>query len=236
MRQTKGSVMQQGSVELRRKRLRTRIGAAAIVGATCFVAVTAELSPASAAPIAAHSAPSRKAGDGLAAVAVEALSQLRAYVRSGDAATWTGYQATRTGIAVEIANHLGLDPTTLQAAWSEADVPHQIALMAAFTQLGVPYHRNQSREGVGFDCSGLFSYAWGVAGTALTRQSAAQIRASAPRDRDSAQAGDLVYYPGHSMMYLGVGDAIVHAPYTGRNVEVDTIAHRRGVRFGDPTG
>jgi len=228
--------MQQRSVELRLKRLRTRIAAATIVGATCFVAVSAELSPASAAPAAAHSVTARKAGDGLAAVAVQGLSQLRSYVRSGDPATWAAYQAIRTGIAVEIASRLALDPTTLEAAWSEADVPHQIALMAAFTQLGVPYHRNQSREGVGFDCSGLFSYAWGVAGTTLTRQSAAQIRASAPRDKDSAQAGDLVYYPGHSMMYLGVENAIVHAPYTGRNVEVDTIAHRRGVRFGDPTG
>jgi len=236
MCQTKGSLMQQGSVELRRKRLRTRVGALAIAGATCFVAVAGELSPAGAAPIATHATSARKAGDGLAPVAVQALSQLRSYVRSGDASTWAGYQATRTGIAVEIANRLGIDAIALEAAWNAADVPHQIALMAAFTQLGVPYRRNQSREGVGFDCSGLFSYAWSAAGTTLTRQSAAQIRAAAPRDQNSAQAGDLVYYPGHSMMYLGVGNAIVHAPYTGRNVEVDTIAHRRGVRFGDPTG
>ena len=56
-------------------------------------------------------------------------------------------------------------------------------------------------------------------------------------DRSTAKAGDLVQYPGHVMMYLGVGDAIVHSVMTGRTVELDTISERRvnSVRFGDPT-
>ena len=57
---------------------------------------------------------------------------------------------------------------------------------------------------------------------------------SVSRDRESAKAGDLAYYPGHVMLYLGVDDAVVHSVQTGRTVEVDTM--RRGsVRFGDPT-
>ena len=43
-------------------------------------------------------------------------------------------------------------------------------------------------------------------------------------------------YPGHVMMWLGVDRAMVHAPYTGRNVEVDMWSTRRRVKFGDPTG
>jgi cell wall-associated NlpC family hydrolase len=111
-----------------------------------------------------------------------------------------------------------------------------MALLAAFTQLGVPYRRNTSKPGQGFDCSGLTTYAWGEAGFVLQRQSTAQIRASAARDEMSAQAGDLVQYPGHVMMWLGVDRSIIHAPYTGRNVEVDAVSARHRVRFGDPTG
>ena len=50
-------------------------------------------------------------------------------------------------------------------------------------------------------------------------------------------AGDLIHYPGHIMMYLGVDDAIVHSVQTGRTVEVDTLSqrHRDRVRWGDPT-
>ena len=38
------------------------------------------------------------------------------------------------------------------------------------------------------------------------------------------------------MMYLGVGDAIVHSIQTGRDVELDHITSSRSVRFGDPIG
>ena len=38
------------------------------------------------------------------------------------------------------------------------------------------------------------------------------------------------------MLYLGVGDAIIHSVQRGRTVEIDTISGRRinSVRFGDP--
>ena len=111
---------------------------------------------------------------------------------------------------------------------SAADVAHQTALLGGFTQLGVPYRRNTSKPGVGFDCSGLTTYAWGVAGVALTRQSGAQIRAAAARDaRTRRMAGDLVYYPGHVTIWLGVDQAILHAPTAGPPVEVDYVGKRR---------
>lgn len=224
------------------RNLRSRLGIAALVGGTCISAVVFTIAPVEATPVvpaAQNIAPQKnsvRVDDPLAAVAVDALTELRAYVRSGDTVTLASYKATRDGIADEIANRLAIDAGTLRQVWDIADVPHQMALMAAFTQLGVPYHRNQSKPGEGFDCSGLTTYAWGVAGTTLTRQSASQIRAAAARTKETAQAGDLVYYPGHAMLYLGVDYAIVHAPYSGRTVEVDVIGRRRSVRFGNPLG
>jgi cell wall-associated NlpC family hydrolase len=105
------------------------------------------------------------------------------------------------------------------------------------TQVGVPYRTNTSEAGVGFDCSGLTTFAWARAGLQLTRQSSAQINEATPLDRASAKAGDLVQYPGHVMMYLGIGDAVIHSVQRGRTVELDTIHTRRtnSVRFGDPT-
>ena len=47
-------------------------------------------------------------------------------------------------------------------------------------------------------------------------------------------AGDIVHYPGHVMLYLGVGDAIVHAVNRKDDVELDHF--RRRVRFGNPIG
>jgi hypothetical protein len=107
--------------------------------------------------------------------------------------------------------------------------------MAALSQLGVRYRRNTSIEGVGFDCSGLTSWAWGQAGVPLSRNSSSQIRSAGARSVESAQAGDLVQYPGHVMMWLGVELAVVHAPRTGRTVELALLPAFRRVRLADPT-
>ena len=191
--------------------------------------------PAAAAPAPATVAPQARKDDGLAPIAVDALQDLQTYMRTGDSGTLNRYKATRDSIANEAAARLGLDPAAMRSAWDEADLPHQMALMAAFTQLGVPYRHNTSKAGIGFDCSGLTTYAWSVAGVTLTRQSAAQIRAASPRTLDTAMAGDLIYYPGHVMLYLGIDKAIVHAPYTGTAVQFDVVNKRRSVRLGDPT-
>jgi cell wall-associated NlpC family hydrolase len=129
---------------------------------------------------------------------------------------------------------MALDPMVVRDAWARADMPHQKAVMAALAELGKPYRYATSDPAVGFDCSGLTAYAWARAGVDLANQSGAQIRAAAPRDQATAMAGDLVQYPGHVMMYLGVGDAIVHAVNRSDDVELDFV--RRNVRFGNPIG
>jgi cell wall-associated NlpC family hydrolase len=159
------------------------------------------------------------------------------FVESGSAASLRGYDFYRDETAANASLELGYPEAEMVAAWKAAPVGHQRAVLAAMTQVGVPYRTNTSNPGVGFDCSGLTTYAWSIAGVALTRQSSAQIREALPLDRSTAKAGDLVQYPGHVMMYLGVGDAVIHSVQRGRTVELDTINERRtnSVRFGDPT-
>jgi hypothetical protein len=198
------------------------------------------IEPASASPVAPIvAAPDRAVEDAaVTKVAWMALADLTHYANHADQASLDHYAGLRDQVATVIAGRIGVAPIWLNTAWKAADVPHQMALMTAFTQLGVPYHGRMSEAGEGFDCSGLTSFAWSRAGVSLAHQSGTQIRNAAPRTADTAMAGDLVYYPGHVMLYLGVTDAIVHAPYTGRDVEVDVLsgARHRTLRYGNPLG
>jgi cell wall-associated NlpC family hydrolase len=137
-----------------------------------------------------------------------------------------------------VATSLGVDAGLMHQAWLAADQPHQTALLSALTQVGVPYHRNASKAGVAFDCSGLTAFAWGHSGVELARSSRSQLRNAAARTRETAQAGDLVYYPGHVMLWLGVDNLIVHAPQRGRDVEVGHVTDRRvkRLKFANPIG
>ncbi|MFM8650642.1 MAG: C40 family peptidase, partial [Actinomycetota bacterium] len=111
------------------------------------------------------------------------------------------------------------------------------ALMAALAQIGAPYRRRSADPATGFDCSGLTAYAWVEAGYSLARNSTQQFRQGDPRNFFTAQAGDLIRYPGHVMMWLGVDNAVVHSPEPGKVVEVRLLSDRslRRSGFFDPT-
>jgi cell wall-associated NlpC family hydrolase len=138
--------------------------------------------------------------------------------------------------AIAVGTSLEIDAGLLHQAWVAADRAHQIALLSALTQVGVPYHRNTSEAVVGFDCSGLTAFAWSYAGVELARNSRAQLRDAVPRTRETAQAGDLLWYPGHVMIWLGVESFIVHAKQRGSDVEVGHVSDRRvrRLKFADP--
>jgi cell wall-associated NlpC family hydrolase len=151
--------------------------------------------------------------------------------------TYNRYVKLRDEAADLAAAELGLPAAMMRDAWARSDLDKQTALLAALTQLGTPYRSNSSEPGVGFDCSGLTTYAWGVAGLDLARQSRAQVNASTKVERTAAEAGDLMYYPGHVMMFLGIGDAMVHSRQRGSEVEITFLTgrHSRNVVFADPT-
>ena len=216
----------------RARRTRALVLGGALACAVGTLAVPA--GSAGAAPAAVVTAGTARLDDPAAAAALEALALLGRWTASGGGEDAAAYAAARNALAASIADRLALSAAEMTSAWSAADLEHQRALLTALSQLGVPYRRNTSRPGEGFDCSGLTTYAWSQAGFALPRNSGAQIRAAEPRDGQTAQAGDLVQYPGHVMMWLGVDKAIVHSPQRGRTVEVD-ILKRRSIRYGDPT-
>lgn len=219
------------SIRPRARRTRALVLGGALACAVGTLAVPA--GNAGAAPTAAVVVTARL-DDPAAAAAVQAVALLDRWKASGGSDDGAAYAAARSTLAAAIAGRLALSPEAMSSAWAAADLEHQRALLTALSQLGVPYRRNTSKPGQGFDCSGLTTYAWGQAGFTLPRNSSAQIRSAEPRDPQTAQAGDLVQYPGHVMMWLGVDKAIVHAPQRGRTVEVD-ILKRRSIRFGDPT-
>jgi cell wall-associated NlpC family hydrolase len=211
-----------------------------------LVAVTAVTASIVGGTVAATSTPVAAAQGGLPTNAMapvvtssarQALVSYDQWIATNSPAAQRSFVWYRTQTAQFAATELGYPQQQMVTAWASAPIGHQLAVLAAMTQVGVPYRRNSSKEGVGFDCSGITTFAWARAGVALVPQSSSQIRNAHPLQRIEAKAGDLVQYPGHVMMYLGVGDAVIHSVQTGRTVELDTISPRRvdSVRFGDPT-
>ncbi len=109
----------------------------------------------------------------------------------------------------------------------------------ALAQLGVPYKYGGNNAREGFDCSGLVRYAYSAAGITVPRISRDQLRATEPVALADAQPGDLVFFQSedysHVGIYLGEG-RFVHAPQSGRSVEIGTFGNdwyrRRFVRAG----
>ncbi len=207
----------------RHQNLRRRIGVLGLASAVVL---------GTAVPSAAATAPRRV--DPIAEVASGALVLMNSSATKVESPS---YLAWREQLAVEVGERLGLDPADLLAAWDRADTEHQTALMAALSQLGAPYRRRSADPEKGFDCSGLTAYAWGLAGVSLARNSTQQFRQGEARNFFTAQAGDLIRYPGHVMMWLGVDNAVVHSPEPGKVVEVRLLSDRslRKSGFFDPS-
>jgi cell wall-associated NlpC family hydrolase len=164
------------------------------------------------------------------AVAQQALLPDDPSVVAADAS----FAGARAAVAALAAPRAGVDPAALDAAWGQTTEPRLIAMLAALSQVGVPYRGYKASPEAGFDCSGLTMWAWAQAGVHLAHQSGTQLSNATPRSLASLQPGDLVQYPGHVMMSLGFGSAIVHAPHSGKTVEVKAWSKAR--RGGSPIG
>ncbi|WP_233617739.1 MULTISPECIES: C40 family peptidase [Actinomadura] len=97
------------------------------------------------------------------------------------------------------------------------------ALDFAYAQLGKPYEYGAEGPST-YDCSGLTMKAWGAAGVSITRTTNSQWAATKRVAKSDLQPGDLVFFSGlgHVGMYVGNGQ-MIHAPRTGKNVEVVSI-------------
>jgi NlpC/P60 family len=142
------------------------------------------------------------------------------------------YDGARRAVAELVAARLTtISVDALDRAWANAEPRRMVAVYAALAQVGTSYRYSGNEPG-GFDCSGLTSYAWGVAGVKIPRTSTDQINAASPRTADQLLPGDLVWRPGHIMMYLGAGENVIDSPQTGKTVRVRQWG--RTSRYGSP--
>ena len=109
----------------------------------------------------------------------------------------------------------------------EAPSPTRAELAARFAldEVGVPYRWGGESPSSGFDCSGLVRWAYGRVGIDLPHSSYALYGQGRRVSAGNLERGDILFFEGlgHVGLYLGQG-RMVHAPQTGRNVEVVRLA------------
>lgn len=110
---------------------------------------------------------------------------------------------------------------------SSAAAGEQIAARA-LAMSGKPYRFGGSSP-AGFDCSGLVHFAHREAGISVPRTAEQQFHHSQRVSRAALQPGDLVFFRiagkvSHVGLYAGEG-RFVHAPSSGKQVEVTTLDH-----------
>ena len=147
------------------------------------------------------------------------------------------YRAARRRVSDEVARRMGLDPTQLDRAWNKAPRNHQVAGLAAITQIGVKYVEGKEDPYVAMDCSGLQWYSWRVAGLDMPRQAVSQQDVHMRIERKDALWGDIVGEGTHVHMYLGVGLAMIHAPFGGKKVKFKMMSEAQAGRsvWADPS-
>ena len=163
------------------------------------------------------------------AIVANALSSLDA-LHSGDA---RALASSLSPLAAEVGARAGVDPAELERVWNATDGTRMTALLSALSQVGVGYRYASAVPGKAFDCSGLASWAWAQAGVALPSQSKQMINAIVKKDLSTVLPGDVLWYPGHVSLALGVGEAFVHA--SGRGEEITVRASTsRSIVVGSP--
>ena len=95
------------------------------------------------------------------------------------------------------------------------------AVEIALEAVGVPYRWGGESPASGFDCSGLVRWSYGKVGIELPHSSYALHSEGRAVSRERMKPGDVLFFSGlgHVGLYLGSG-RMVHAPYTGKDVEV----------------
>lgn len=171
--------------------------------------------------------------DRLAVDAAAALTLIMRQSNTDDPA----YLRLRRAVSDEIARRMGLDASALHKKWSKAPRNHQIAGLAAITQIGVRYVEGKEDPYIQMDCSGLHWYAWRVAGLDMPRQAVSQMDRHMRIDRKNALWGDIVGEGTHVHMYLGLGNAMIHAPFEGKRVKLKMMSEAQAQRtvWADPS-
>jgi hypothetical protein len=174
--------------------------------------------------------------DPMRAQAVDTAEALAAFRTEATPTTEVRWRMELARLAGMVAPRVGVERAHLLNAWHTTTPQHQVALVTGLTTLGVGYEFGSDNPKKGLDCSGLIAYAWKQVGVELPLQSLSQYRAAKPVEKKDALAGDLIWYPGHTMMYLGVGDAVLHSARPNAGVRVGLVGWRElpQMKFGNP--
>lgn len=156
-------------------------------------------------------------------IAREAVTALQIIMRTENIED-PRYLSARLVVSDLVAQKLSVDAAQLNRAWSRAPRDHQIAVLAALTQLGVRYVVGKETPYVQVDCSGLLWFAWRAAGVDMPRQAVSQLDPRMRVKREKAVAGDIVGEGTHVHIYLGIGRAMVHAPFNGKSVRLKMMS------------
>jgi murein DD-endopeptidase len=107
----------------------------------------------------------------------------------------------------------------------------QRVVKIALREVGVPY-RWGGESPTGFDCSGLVRWSYLRIGVDLPHSSYALFGRGRKVARGHMKPGDVLFFDGlgHVGLYVGRG-RMVHAPYSGRDVEVVRLADWYGSRL-----
>lgn len=99
------------------------------------------------------------------------------------------------------------------------------AAKLALGQVGIPYRWGGESPESGFDCSGLVRWAYLRVGIELPHSSYALYGEGRRVPASRMAPGDVLFFEGlgHVGLYVGRG-RMVHAPETGRNVEIVRLA------------
>lgn len=105
------------------------------------------------------------------------------------------------------------------------------AAVIALSEVGVPYVWGGESPS-GFDCSGLVRFAYAQVGVSLPHSSYALYDTGRAVSRTKLRPGDILFFSGlgHVGIYVGKG-RMVHAPQTGEDVEVVSLASGYGASF-----
>ncbi|MFI0461336.1 MAG: C40 family peptidase [Ilumatobacteraceae bacterium] len=162
-------------------------------------------------------------------ISIDAIRALNLIMRTENKEDPT-YLESRRVVSDGVAVRLSLDAAELHRAWSRAPRDHQIAVLSALTQLGVPYIEGKEDSYVKMDCSGLMWFSWRTAGVDMPRQAVSQLDIRMRVDRENAIMGDVVGEGTHVQMFLGIGLAMIHAPFDGKFVKFKIMSAEQAAR------
>lgn len=125
-------------------------------------------------------------------------------------------------LALVVSMETDAEYSALMEEWEDTPDYALNVVIRALREVGNNYRYASDDPEKGFDCSGFVRYAYAPVDD-LPNTSRSQIKHAL--DVEDPRPGDILYYPGHVMIYVGDG-AMVHAANRRTGVVVSDIPSR----------